>query len=348
MTIEELFKIAVEKGASDIHLVSNMSPALRIRKDIFFIDAPPLKPEEIKELIYSLLREGQEKILEEERQLCFSLLRDDLGHFRIAVYFHRGMVEAAIRVRKLELKSIEALSLPPVLKDLANKPHGLIVISGPTGSGKTTTFYSVLDLINNTRKAKIITVEDPIEYVHTHKKSIFVQQEIYKDATSFNAALHHILRQDPDVIGVGEMRDKETIQAALNAAETGHLVIATLHTSAAAQTIDRILDVFPGERHAQVRTQLSNCLQGTLSQILLPRTDIKGLVPACEVLIATEGVRNIIRDDKLQMLPSTIQAGGEYKMQSLDRDLKRLFREGIITKSVAIENACDPKEFLSL
>lgn len=348
MTIEEIFKIAVEKEASDIHLVSNMSPALRIRKDIFFIDAPALKPEEIKELIYSLLMEDQEKTLEEKKQLCFSLIRDGLGYFRTAVYFHRGMVEASIRVRKLELKSIEALNLPLVLKELANKSHGLIVISGPTGSGKTTTFYSMLDLINNIRKAKIITVEDPIEYIHTHKKSIFVQQEIYKDAHSFDAALHHILRQDPDVIGVGEMRDKETIQSALNAAETGHLVIATLHTSAAAQTIDRILDVFPGDRHAQVKTQLSNCLQGTISQILLARTDIKGLIPACEVLITTEGVRNIIRGDNLQMLPSTIQAGGEYKMQSLDRDIKRLFREGIITKSVAIENARDPKEFLGL
>lgn len=343
MEIQKLLKEAIKRNASDLHLVANLPPALRIEGEIILMDKDKLAAREVGDLVYQLFNDEQKKIFEKELKISFSTLLEDFAHLRISAYKHLGNVEAAIRIRALEIKSLEELGLPPVAGELTRKANGLVLITGSTGVGKTTTFYSMIDLINSERRCKIITVEDPVEFAHHHKRSVVIQQEIGLDTKSFYSALVHILRLDPDIIGVGETRDLETISTALTAAETGHLVIATLHTPDASQTINRIIDVYPPHQQPQVRAQLAGCLKGIISQALLPAVDKKKRVLACEVLVANDAVRNLIREDKIQNLYSVMQTGKDTDMQTMDASLKELYQKGIITYDVASSYARNPK-----
>jgi twitching motility protein PilT len=279
-----ILRRAVERHASDVHLVVGLPPMLRVDGELIAGEEAALGREDVRGLVCSLLTEGQFQEFERDWQLCVSLFLPDVGHFRVTVYYHMGNIEASIRVCPLSLRSPKELGLPEIVHKLLERRSGLILITGPTGSGKTTTFNCMLDIINRQRRCKIITVEDPVEFVHENRLSLIVQQQVHSDTRSFSQALVHILRQDPDVIGVGEMRDLETISTALTAAETGHLVIATLHTPDAAQTVDRIVDAFPGDQQQQVLTQLASSLQGIIAQQLLPRVDTEGRRLATEVL----------------------------------------------------------------
>jgi twitching motility protein PilT len=343
MNIMDLLAEAVEKHASDLHLVVGVPPALRVYGEIVLTESPALRPDDCKEIVYGMLTDSQREQFEKELQLGFSFFVPDLGRFRVNVYHEKGFVEAAFRVGMMEIKSPEQLGLPPIVSDLVRKPNGLLLITGPTGVGKTTSLNSLIDLINRERRAKIITIEDPVEYVHNHKKSIVVQQEVYSDTHSFAKALFHALRQDPDIIGVGEMRDLETMSTALTAAETGHLVIATLHTIDASQTIDRIIDVFPGQQQPQVIAQLASCLVGVVSQQLLPRADKQGLSLCCEILVANLAVRNLIREHKTEKIYSTIQTAFKDQMQTMDRSLRELYQAGTISYDEAVTHARDPQ-----
>jgi len=339
----QLLKIALDKNASDLHIIEGEPPVLRIDGDIVFMDSHPLSEDDTKALIYSLLNDTQIEKFERDWQLNFSFTLKEVGRFRIAVYYQKGIVEASIRIVPNDIRTLENLGMPEVVKDLARRPNGLILITGPTSSGKTTTFNAILDFINKERRGKIITVEDPIEYVHSHKKSIVVQQEVYSDAKTFSSALIHILRQNPDVIGIGEMRDLETIAATLTAAETGHLVIATIHTSDAAQTISRIIDVFPPHQQEQVRIQLASTLQGIISQMLLPQVG-GGRIMAAEILTAAPAIRHQIRENKIQNIFSSMQTGQSQGMQTMDRSIKNLYQAGLISYATAMSKIKDPKE----
>ncbi|MBN1354650.1 PilT/PilU family type 4a pilus ATPase [bacterium] len=338
---------AIKREASDLHLVSNLAPVVRIHGDIHLLPEPVMTPADLKDLIYGILNEEQRKKIETDWQLCFSLTFEDLGYFRVNIYYHRRRIEAAIRIGSLSMRTFEELGLPTIIGKMVCHPNGILIITGPTGVGKTTTFNSIIDRINRERRTKIVTVEDPIEYIHQNYRSIVIQQEVHTDVKSFGSALVHILRQDPNVIGIGEMRDLDTISTALTAAETGHLVIATLHTNDASRTVNRIIDVFPAHAKAQVRTQLASSLVGIISQQLLPRIDGNGRVLACEVLIATEAVRNVIREDKIQTLPNVILTGQRHGMQLMDKSLLDLYQQGIISYDTAISKVNDPKLFKS-
>lgn len=334
----------MKRHASDVHLVVGLPPMLRIDGELVSGTAKPLGREEVKLLIYAVLTQGQREEFEREWQLCVSLYIPELGHFRITVYYHQGNVEASVRVCPLSLRTPEELGLPSAVDKLVEKNSGIIIITGPTGSGKTTTFNCLIDMINRNRRGKIITVEDPVEYVHENRLSIVVQQQIGSDTPSFSAALTHILRQDPDVIGVGEMRDLETISTALTAAETGHLVIATLHTPDAPGTVDRIVDAFPGDKQSQILIQLASSLQGVIAQRLLPRVDEEGRVLATEVMVATAAVKNQIRERKMTQLRSTIETGRKDGMHLMDHSLRDLYQQGIISYEVAKSHAFQPDE----
>ena len=334
-----ILKRAMQQNASDVHLVVGLPPMLRIDGDLVTTQELPLGRDDVKLLIFSVLNQGQREEFEREWQLCVSLYVPDVGHFRITVYYHQGNVEAAIRSCPLSLRSPEELGLPDIVEKIVEKRSGLILITGATGSGKTTTFNCLIDMINRRRRCKIITVEDPVEFVHENRMSIIVQQQVYSDTPSFGRALVHILRQDPDVIGVGEMRDLDTISTALTAAETGHLVIATLHTIDAVGTVDRIIDAFPGDKQPQILTQLAASLQAVISQRLLPRLDADGRVLATEVMMASDAVRNQIRDRKMAQIRSTIETGRGEGMHSMDRCLRDLYQGGVITYEMALANA---------
>jgi twitching motility protein PilT len=340
--LAEVLRLALERRASDVHLTVGLPPVFRIDGELIAGPAAPLGREELRELIYSVLNEGQQEQFEREWQLCVSLSLPELGHFRLSVYYHQGNVEAAVRVCPLTLRTPQELGLPPITEKLVEKRSGLILITGPTGSGKTTTFNCLLDMINRQRRCKIITVEDPVEFVHENRLSLIVQQQVHSDTHSFSQALVHILRQDPDVIGVGEMRDLETISTALTAAETGHLVIATLHTPDAAQTVDRIIDAFPGPQQPQILTQLAASLRAVIAQLLLPRVDREGRVLATEVLVATPAIRAQIRERKMALLRGTIETGRADGMQLMDRSLRDLYQQGIITYETAMSHAHTP------
>jgi len=344
MELLDLLKLATQKGASDLHLMAGVPPVLRVYGEIIVTDFDPLTPAQAEELILRDLPPEKKQVLEQELQLCYSLKVPEVGYFRVAIYYEQGAVGASIRVGMLDIRTPEELGLPPVVTELTRGPSGLILVTGPTGSGKTTTLNSLIDVINRDRRCKIIMVEDPIEYIHTNKRSIIVQQEVYTDTKSFSRALVHILRQDPNVIGVGEMRDLETISTALTAAETGHLVISTLHTPDAPQTVDRIIDVFPAEQQTQIRMQLANSLEAVISQQLLPRVDTEGRVLACEVMIANPAVRNIIRENKVQSLHNVILTGQREGMQTMDSCLKDLYQRGIITYDTAVTRAASPED----
>ncbi len=344
MELVDLLKLAVDKEASDLHLMAGIAPVLRVNGEIILTDFEPLTPALAEELILKHIPQEKREKLEEELQLCYSMTVPDLGYFRIAIYYEQGTLGAAIRIGVTKIRSLEELGLPANIAELLRRPSGLILITGPTGCGKTTTLNSMIDQINCEQRCKIIMVEDPIEYVHANKRSIVVQQEVYTDTKSFGRALVHILRQDPNVIAVGEMRDLETISTALTAAETGHLVISTLHTSDAAQTVDRIIDVFPSGQQEQIRTQLANALLAVISQQILPRVDCEGRVLATEIMIANAAVRNLIRDNKGEQLPNVITTGQSSGMHTMDSSLKKLYQQGIITYDTAISIARFPDQ----
>ncbi len=348
MDIRELLLLCIENKASDLHLTEKTPPILRIDGNLHITKGEPLKRDEIKRMVYSLLTDRQKEIFERDLELDFSLALTGLDRFRVNVHIQKGSVEAAFRRIPLFIPDIKELGLPNVITDLARRPNGLVLITGPTGMGKTTTLAAMVNLINQEKSYLVISIEDPIEFVHTNKKSIIKQREVYRDTHSFAEALKRCLRQDPDVIVVGEMRDLETISTALTAAETGHLVLATLHTPDAPQTIERIIDVFPPHQQQQVKLQLADCLQGVVSQLLLPRAKGKGRIMATEIMVATPGVRNLIREQQIEQIPTVIQTGSQYGMKSMDKSLKELYQAGIITYEVALSKAKNPEEFKHL
>jgi twitching motility protein PilT len=339
----------VEVRASDVHITPGMPPALRVNGRIKpFADFPKMTPQDTREIVYSVLNDSQRKRFENERQLDFSYAIPGLARFRVNVFFQRGSISAAFRLIPNEIQSLEDLGLPAPLNDFTRRPRGFVLVTGPTGSGKSTTLASMVDLINREREDHILTIEDPIEFLHRHKRCIVNQREIGADATDFATALRAALREDPDVILVGEMRDLETISTALTAAETGHLVFATLHTQSTAQTVDRIIDVFPPHQQHQVRMQLSIALQGIVTQQLLERADGSGRVCATEVLVPNPAIRNLIREGKTHQIYSALQTSGAQGMQTMDADLAQLVRKGTVTRALAEQRSTVPEELKRL
>jgi len=343
--IDRLLLAARKAGASDLHLVAGVPPALRVNGEILMANADSLTQEETKALTYHLLSEAQRTAFEREQGLCVSIFHTAVGRVRLTAYYHAGNVEASIRLCNLEIPTSEELGLPPIVDELARRSGGILLVTGPTGVGKTTTLNYMVDLINRERRCKIVAIEDPVEYVHTPKRAIIVQQEVHTDTPSFSKALVHVLRQDPDIIVIGEMRDLDTIETALVAAETGHMVIATLHTPNVEQTVERIVGVFPAERQNQVLLQLTASLIGILAQRLLPRADRKGRVLATEILVATTAVRNIIREGHHHLLVSAMQTGTRDGMRTMDSVLEDLYQRGTITWDTALSNARDQDMF---
>lgn len=348
MELRDLLILCIEKKASDLHITENEPPIIRIHGRLYRTDNAPLTREDTKRLIYAILTSQQKEIFEKDRELDFSLALPNLDRFRVNVHIQRGSVEAAFRRVPLVIPSIESLGLPAIALDLARKPNGLVLVTGPTGVGKTTTLAAMVDLINNERECLIVCIEDPIEFTHANKKSIIKQREVYSDTHSFADALKHALRQDPNVIVVGEMRDLETISTTLTAAETGHLVLATLHTPDAPQTIQRIIDVFPPYQQQQIKLQLADSLQGVISQLLLPRADGQGRVLASEVMIGTPAIRNLIREQEIEQIPTIMQTGVQFGMKTMDRSLKELYNQKLITFDVAISKVKSTEEFRQL
>ncbi len=345
----DILSTVVDRGASDLHITPGVPPMLRERGALAPIDGlARLTPTDTREIVYSILNNAQRQRLETEAQLDFSYMVPGRGRFRVNAYMQRGSIAAAFRLIPSKTVPIEQLGLPPVIRDFARKPRGLVLVTGPTGSGKSTTLASMINEINETRSEHILTIEDPIEFVHTHKRCIVNQRELGNDAHSFALALKAALRQDPDVILVGEMRDMETIGTALTAAETGHLVFATLHTQDAPQTIDRIIDVFPSDQQGQVRMQLAVGLQGIVTQTLVPTADGQGRAVAAEVLVPTPGVRNLIREGKIHQIYSLIQTGASHGMQTMDASLAGLVRHGRVSMQVAESRSSNPTELRRL
>jgi twitching motility protein PilT len=348
MEIHDLLLTCVKKKASDLHLSEKEPPLLRIDGRLIRTEFPVLVRETLKKMIYAILTDMQKEKFEKELELDFSLALPELDRFRVNVHMQKGTVEAAFRRVPLTIPSIEQLGLPAVAIDLARRPNGLVLVTGPTGVGKTTTLAAMIDLINSERESLMITIEDPIEFVHANKKSIIKQREVFSDTHSFAAALRHCLRQDPNVIVVGEMRDLETISTTLTAAETGHLVLATLHTPDAPQTIERIIDVFPPHQQAQVKLQLADCLQGVISQLLLPHASGQGRVLVTEIMVATPGIRNLIREQEIEQIPTLMQTGSQFGMKTMDKSLKELYQKGIISLDSAMSKVKNPDEFRQL
>jgi twitching motility protein PilT len=345
----DLLMEVVNRRASDLHLSSGANPTIRVRGRLLPLeDYPVLSSSDTREIIYSILTGDQRQRLETNWQLDFAYSIPGHARFRVNAYYQRGAIGAAFRLIPFGMTTIDELGLPSVVHDLTRKPRGFVLVTGPTGSGKSTSLAAMIDQINSTREEHIMTIEDPIEFLHGHKKCIVNQRELGSDAQSFADALKAALRQDPDVILVGEMRDLETISTALTAAETGHLVFATLHTQDAAQTIDRIIDVFPAHQQGQVRVQLSVALQGVVTQQLLPTADGSGRVCACEVLIPTPAVRNLIREGKTHQIYSVLQTGSAQGMQTMDTALATLVRQGVITQQLAEARSSVPDELRRL
>jgi len=347
--LKELLKLSIEQRASDVHLTEQSPPVLRIDGKLQLLQGEEkLTKDVLKKTIYGILNDAQKEKFEKDKELDFSLALDGLDRFRVNIHIQKGSVEAAFRRIPVYVPNINELGLPESIIQFARRPNGLVLITGPTGSGKTTTLAALIDLINEERKCMITLIEDPIEYVHKNKNSVVKQREVYADTHSFAEALKRCLRQDPDVIVVGEMRDLETISTALTAAETGHLVLATLHTPDAAQTIERIIDAFPSHQQQQIRLQLSASLQGVVSQTLLPRAEGEGRVLATEVLVCTPAVRNLIRERAVEQIPNAIQTGNQYGMHTMDSCLKDLYEQGIITYEDALEKVKNIEEFKHL
>jgi twitching motility protein PilT len=335
--LHQLLRAMIEKGASDMHITTGSPPLLRIDGAIVPLKLPALSPVDTKQLCYSVLTEEQKIQFEKNRELDLSFGVKNLSRFRANIFMQRGAVSAAFRAIPFKILSFEELGLPPVVVDLASKPRGLVLVTGPTGSGKSTTLASMLDKINSETRQHIITIEDPIEYLHPHKRCIVNQREIGSDTFNFKDALKYVLRQDPDVVLIGEMRDLETIEAALTIAETGHLVFATLHTNSTIQSINRIVDVFPPHQQSQVRAQLSFVLEGVLSQLLLPRANNPGRALALEVLVPNAAIRNLIREDKIHQIYSQMQVGQlKHGMQTMNQSLYSLYQRQLISMDEAL------------
>lgn len=342
--IEILLEEVIKKKASDLHLQVGLPPMLRVDGALLPVaGADVLTDETIESLIFAILDEDQKQILLKDKEFDFSFAFGDLGRFRVNAFHERGNLAAALRLITNDILTIEQLGLPPIVSKFADLPRGLVLVTGPTGSGKSTTLAAMIHKINSERAEHIITIEDPIEYTHKSKKSVIVQREVHYDTYSFSAALRSALREDPDVVLIGEMRDLETIASAITIAETGHLVFATLHTNSAAQSIDRMIDVFPPHQQPQIRSQLSNILMAIVSQRLVPAVG-GGRIAAAEILVATPAVRNIIREGKTHQLEAVIQTGSEYGMQSMDKTLAGLVHNGQITYDEARNYAVDLEE----
>jgi len=342
-----LLEEMIRRGASDLHLTAGERPKLRIDGSIVNASVDHvLTAKDTLLLAYSILTEQQKKRFEQEDELDFSFGIQNLSRFRGNVYRQRGCVAVAIRQIPFSIKSFEELKLPPVVAKLAERPRGLVLVTGPTGSGKSTTLAAMIDKINREQRGHILTIEDPIEFVHRHQGCIVNQREVGADTKSFSAALKYALRQDPDVVLVGEMRDLETISAALTIAETGHLALATLHTNSAAETINRIIDVFPSNQQSQVRAQLAFVLEGVITQTLLPRARGGGRVAACEIMICTPAIRSLIREDKVHQIYSIMQAGKKHGMQTLNDALAQLYLQGEVTLEECLKRSSDPNELL--
>jgi twitching motility protein PilT len=339
---------AIKMGASDLHVTVGLPPMVRLHGHVRPLDYPEFTANSTREMIYDILSNDQRQRLESEWELDFAYTLPRTARFRVNVYFQRGSMGAAFRTIPHEIKSFRDLGLPQAIEDMTEKPRGLVLVTGPTGSGKSTTLASMIDRINETRQEHIMSVEDPIEFLHHHKKCIVNQREVNQDTKSFAQALKHVLRQDPDVILVGEMRDLETIGLAISAAETGHLVFGTLHTQDAPQTVDRIIDVFPSHQQAQVRAQFANAIQGIITQTLIPKRDGKGRAVACEILVPTPGVRNLIREGKNHQIYSAMQTGGKFGMQTMDAALVELLRKGEISREEAEKRSNNPEELRRL
>jgi twitching motility protein PilT len=345
VNLQQLLKAMVEQGASDLHITTGTPPQLRIDGVLVPLRVNPLSPVDTKQLCYSVLTDTQKLHFEEDHELDLSFGVRGLSRFRANLFMQRGAVAGAFRTVPFKILSFAELGLPPVIEELCNRPRGLILVTGPTGSGKTTSLAAMIDKINSERHEHIVTVEDPIEYLHPHKKCLVNQREVGSDTESFKRALKYILRQDPDVVLVGEMRDLETIEAALVTAETGHLCFATLHTNSAVQTINRIIDVFPPNQQSQIRAQLSFVLEGIISQALLPRATGQGRIAALEVMIPNAAIRNLIREDKVHQIYSIMQIGqGKSGMQTLNQSLASLYLRRLITLEEAVGHTSDPDE----
>jgi twitching motility protein PilT len=338
----------MERNASDLHLTAGSPPMIRQHGKLHALDYPAMTPQQTREVVYSILTNDQRQRLETDWQIDFAYSIPGKARFRVNSYFQRASLSAAFRLIPSEMPALRDLGLPPVLQEFTKKPRGFVLVTGPTGSGKSTTLAAMLDSINEERHEHILTIEDPIEFLHKHKKCIVNQRELGADAQSFALGLKAALRQDPDVILVGEMRDLETISTALTAAETGHLVFATLHTQDTAQTVDRIVDVFPPDQQQQVRVQLSVSLQGIVTQQLLPKADGQGRTVATEVLVPTPAVRNLIREGKTHQIYSALQTGAQFGMQTMDTALAQLVREQKITRELAEARSSTPEELRRL
>jgi twitching motility protein PilT len=336
INLPDLLKATLDLGGSDLHLSIGSPPQVRVDGHLRRLEYPDLTPETLKSLCYSVLTDAQKKTFEETWELDLAFGLRGVGRFRCNVFNQKGAVGAVYRLIPEKIRALEELGLPPVLSELADRPRGLVLVTGPTGSGKSTTLAAMIDRINQAKPAHILTIEDPIEYLHHHKRSLINQRELHADTRSFTLALRAALREDPDVVLVGEMRDLETMEAALKLAETGHLTMATLHTNSAAQTITRIVDAFPAHQQAQIRTQLSLVLEGIVCQALVPKVSGQGRVAALEVLVATPAIRNLIRDDKIHQIYGTMQAGQEkFGMQTMNQSLARLVEKRLISRESA-------------
>ena len=347
--VPELLGKLLDKHGSDLHLTAGAPPTVRVHGDLERLEEyPPLSPRALQGMVYAILPQKLRERFEQDLELDMSYSLPGRARFRVNVFMQRDALGAVFRVIPFEIKGIDELGLPPVVAELARYQRGFVVVTGPTGSGKSTTLASMVDVVNTERAGHIMTVEDPIEFLHKHKSCIVNQREIGADTHGFGEALKHVLRQDPDVILVGEMRDLETIGTAITAAETGHLVFATLHTQDAPQTIDRIIDVFPPHQQQQVRVQLSTTLQGVVTQQLIPTADGNGRVAAIEVMVTTPAIRNLIREGKVHQIYSAMQAGGRFGMQTMDMSLAAHVKAGRITQQMAFERCHDPEELTRL
>lgn len=349
MGLQQLLKLMIEKNASDLHITTGSPPQLRVDGHLVSLDASSFTAADTKRLCYSILTDAQKYKFEEENELDLSFGVKSLSRFRANIFMQRGAVAAAIRTIPFKILTFEELGLPKVIADLAERPKGLILVTGPTGCGKSSTLASIIDKINNERHAHIVTIEDPIEYLHQHKNCVVNQREVHADTKSFKQALKYVLRQDPDIVLIGEMRDLETIESALTVAETGHLAFATLHTNSCAQTINRIIDVFPSHQQPQVRAQLSFVLEGVVSQQLIPKAGGKGRVLSLEVMIPNTAIRNLIREDKVHQIYGVMQAGqSKYGMQTMNQSLFDLYQKKLITYDEALGRSTNTEEFLQM
>jgi twitching motility protein PilT len=349
MNLPDLLKTTLDLGGSDLHLSIGSPPQVRVNGHLQRLELPVLAPETTQSLAYSVLTDAQKKKFEETWELDLAFGLRGVGRFRCNVFNQKGAVGAVFRLIPERIRTLEELGLPPVLAQLADRPRGLVLVTGPTGSGKSTTLAAMIDRVNESRPAHILTIEDPIEYLHAHKRALINQRELHSDTQSFTMALRAALREDPDVVLIGEMRDLETMEAAMKLAETGHLTLATLHTNSASQTVTRIIDAFPAHQQAQVRTQLSLVLEGIVCQTLLPKASGQGRVAALEILVATPGIRNMIRDDKVHQIYGAMQAGQErLGMQTMNQSLARLLEWRAVSREVALSTSSNRDELQAI